>query len=98
MHSRTFASWQNWYFCQSYLLLLLLLREDKYSIREVVIKGNPVNLGDGEGLQVPSKSKLTGGSKFVNILQNFFKTKKYITPYTLYFFYLHFKFTAKIAS
>ena len=85
-------------FAKAIFYFFYFLREDKYSIREVVIKGNPVNLGNGEGLQVPSKSKWTGGSKFVNILQNFFKTKKYITPYTLYFFYLHFKFTAKIAS
>ena len=46
------------------------LRADKYSICEVEITGKPLNLGDGEGMEVPCKLKLTGRSKFVNILQN----------------------------
>ena len=39
------------------------------------ITGKLVNLGDGEGMQVPCKLKLTGRSKFANILQNSLKTK-----------------------
>ena len=51
------------------------LRADKYNICEVEIIGKPVNLGEGVGMQVPCKLKLTGRSKFVNILQNSLKTK-----------------------
>ena len=43
---------------------------------EIEITGKTVKLGDGEGMQVPCKLKLTGRSKFVNILKNSFKTKK----------------------
>ena len=46
-----------------------LLRVNKYSICEVEIAGKPVNLDDGEGMQVPCKLKLTERRKFVNILQ-----------------------------
>ena len=58
------------------------LRADEYSICEVEITGKPINQSDGEvpckwrgSLQVPCKLKLTGRSKFVNILQNSLKTK-----------------------
>ena len=43
---------------------------------EIEITGKTVNLGDGEGMQVPCKLKLTGRSKFVNTFKNSFKTKK----------------------
>ena len=59
--------------------ILYFLRADKYRIYEVEFTGKPVNLGDGEGMQVPCKLKLTGRSKcfkFVNISQNPLKTKK----------------------
>ena len=46
------------------------LRADKCTICEVESTGKSVNLGNGEGMQVPCKLKLTGLSKFVNILQN----------------------------
>ena len=49
--------------------IFYLLRANKYSICEVEIAGKPVNLDDGEGMQVPCKLKLTERSKFVNILQ-----------------------------
>ena len=52
------------------------LRGDKYSICEVEITGKPLNVGDGEGMQVPYKLKLTVRSKFVNILQNSLQNKK----------------------
>ena len=45
------------------------------------ITGKLVNLGDGEGMQVPCKLKLTGRSKFANILQNSLKTKELIALY-----------------
>ena len=56
--------------------IVYFLRADKYSICEVEITGTAVNLGDGEETQVPSKLKLTGRTKFVNILQISLKTKK----------------------
>ena len=56
--------------------IFYFLRADKYSICEVEITGKPANLGDGEGMQVPCKLKLTGRSKFVNTLHNSLKTKK----------------------
>ena len=56
------------------------LRADKYSISEVEITGKPVNLGDGEGIQVPCKLNLTVRSKFANI---FYKIR--IRPYMLDF-------------
>ena len=56
--------------------IFYFLRADKYSICEVEITGKPANLGNGEGMQVPCKLKLTGRSKFVNVLQNSVKTKK----------------------
>ena len=66
--------------------IFYFLRVDKYSICEVEITGKPVNLGDGEIMQVPCKLKLTGRSKFINILQNSLKTKKLVTSYIRYFF------------
>ena len=48
---------------------------------EIEITGKTVNLGDGEGMQVPWK--LTGRSKFGNTFKNSFKTKNklYLTDY-----------------
>ena len=63
--------------------LFYFLRADKYSICEVEITGKPVNLGDDKEMQVPCKLKLSGRSKFVNILQNSLKTKNYNTLYVL---------------
>ena len=48
--------------------IFYFLRADKCSISEVEITGKAVNLGDGEGMQVPCKLKLTGRRKFANIL------------------------------
>ena len=56
--------------------ILYFLRADKYRICEVEFTGKTVNLGDGEGMQVLCKLKLTARSKFVNISQNPLKTKK----------------------
>ena len=74
--------------------IFYFLRADKYSICKVETAGKPVNLGDDEGMQVPCKLKLTGRSKFVNILQKTLKTKKEIAPYIFYLPFLKFKFTA----
>ena len=56
--------------------IFYFLGADKHSICGVEITGKQVDLGDGEAIQVPCKLKLTGRSKFVNILQNSLKTKK----------------------
>ena len=54
--------------CNFAKTMFYFLRTDKYSICEVKNTGKPVNLGDGQGMQVPCKLKLAGRSKFVNIL------------------------------
>ena len=54
--------------------IFYFIRVDKCSICEIRITGKPFNLGDGEGMQIPCKLKLTGRSKFVKILRNFLKT------------------------
>ena len=50
------------------------LRADEYSFCEVVITGKPVNLSDGDGIQVPCKLNFTGKIKFVNILEKTLKS------------------------
>ena len=40
-----------------------------FIVHAVVIKGKAINLGDGEGMQVPCKLKFTGQEKYVEILQ-----------------------------
>lgn len=54
--------------------ILYFLRADNYSLSEVVITGKPINLGDGDGMQVPGKLKFTGRTQFVNILENTIKS------------------------
>ena len=54
--------------------ILYFLRADNYSLSEVVITGKPINLGDGDGMQVPGKLKFTGRTQFVNILENKIKS------------------------
>ena len=49
--------------------IFYFLRADTYSSCTVIIKGKAVNLGDGEGMQVPCKLKFTGQEKYVEILQ-----------------------------
>ncbi len=53
------------------------LRADAYSSSTVIIKGKAVNLGDGEGMQVPCKLKFIGQKKYVEILQK--ELKNWIT-------------------
>ena len=58
--------------------ILHFLRADEYSLSEVVITGKPVNLGDGDGMQVPGKLKFTGRTQFVNILENTIKSQNIV--------------------
>ena len=46
---------------------LYFLRADRYAECKVIITGKEVNLGDGEGMQVPSLLKISGTK---NMLQN----------------------------
>ena len=49
------------------------LRADEYGSCDVLIKGKPVNLGDGDGIQVPCSLNFAGRKKFIDILE---KTSK----------------------
>ena len=48
-------------------MILYFLRADRYAECKVIITGKEVNLGDGEGMQVPSLLKISGTK---NMLQN----------------------------
>ena len=49
------------------------LRTDEYSFCEVAITRKPVNLGDGDRMQVSCELNFTGRSKFVSILKKTLK-------------------------
>lgn len=43
--------------------------KNEYSSCTVIIKGKPVNLGDGEGMQVPCELLITGYKPYLDILK-----------------------------
>ena len=45
------------------------LRADEYGSCNVLIKGKPVNLGDGDRMQVSCRLNFVGQKKFISILQ-----------------------------
>ena len=49
------------------------LRADEYGSCNVLIKGKPVNLGDGDGMQVSCTLNFVGRKKFICILQKTLK-------------------------
>ena len=49
------------------------LRADEYGSCDVLVKGKPVNLGDGDGMQVPCSLNFTGRKKFIDILEKTLK-------------------------
>ena len=49
------------------------LRADEYGSCYVLIKGKPVNLGDGDGMQVSYTLNFVGQKKFICILQKTLK-------------------------
>ena len=49
-------------------IIFYVLIADQDSERKVVITDNKVNLGDGDGMQVPWKLKISGPRKMVEIL------------------------------
>ena len=49
------------------------LKADEYDSRNVLINGKPVNLGDGDGMQVSCALNFVGQKKFICILQKTLK-------------------------
>ena len=49
--------------------IFYFLRADELSSCKIVVTGKPVNLGDGEGMQVPCKLVFTGIEKCIDILK-----------------------------
>ena len=49
--------------------LFYFLRADEYGSCNVLIKGKPVNLGDGDGMQVSCTLNFAARKKFICILQ-----------------------------
>ena len=49
-------------------MIFYFLRADQDAECKVVITGKDVNLGDGDGMQVPCKLKISGPRKMVEIL------------------------------
>ena len=62
--------------------LFYFLRADEYDSCNVLIKGKPVNLGDGDGMQVSCTLNFVGPKKFICILQKIlkFETINYTSP------------------
>ena len=54
--------------------ILYFLRADELSSCKIVVTGKPVNLGDGEGMQVPCKLIFTGIRKCIDILKRHLHT------------------------
>ena len=55
-------------------ILFCFLRADECGSCDVLIKGKPVNLGDGDGMQVPCSLNFTGQKKFIDILEKTLKS------------------------
>ena len=53
--------------------MLFFLRADEYGSCNIVIKGKPVNFGDGDGMQVSCTMNFVGGNKFICILKKALK-------------------------
>ena len=49
--------------------IFYFLRSDAYSSAWAKVTGKRCNLGDGEGMQVPCKLRLSGQPKFVSLLR-----------------------------
>ena len=49
------------------------LRVNEYGSCDALIKGKPVNLGDGDGMQVPCSLNFTDLKKFIDILEKTLK-------------------------
>jgi len=47
--------------------VLYLLRGDKDGSCSVIVRGKPVNLGDGEGIQVPCILRFMGQKTFIEV-------------------------------
>ena len=49
-------------------MIFYVLRADKYADFKVMIIGKKVNIGDGEGMQVPCLLKISGAKNMLQIL------------------------------
>ena len=57
--------------------IFYFLEADQHSSCSVIIKADKaVNFGDGEGMQVPCKLRISGQEKFVNILKELERLEK----------------------
>ena len=57
--------------------IFYFLEADQHSFCSVIIKADKaVNFGDGEGMQVPCKLRISGQKKFVNILKELERLEK----------------------
>ena len=54
--------------------IFYFLRTDELSSCKVVVTQKPVNMGDGEGMQMPCKLMFTGIEKCIDILKRHFYT------------------------
>ena len=50
--------------------IFYFLRADTHNSCKVTIEGKSINLGDGDGMQVPCTPKFSGHEQYVNFLQN----------------------------
>ena len=53
---------KKWEICENNRFFL---RADQYSYCHAVVKGKPVNLGDGDGMQVPCTLMIEGSKRFI---------------------------------
>ena len=50
--------------------IFFFLRADQYSYCHAVVKGKPVNLGDGDGMQVPCTLMIEGSKRLSSYCKN----------------------------
>ena len=55
--------------CKFAKTIFYFLKADESSSCKIAVTGKPVNLGDGDGMQVPCKLLFTGVKKCIDILQ-----------------------------
>ena len=68
--SGTPTTWKDGKFAKT---VFSFLRADEYGSCNVLIKGKPVNLGDGDGMQISCTLNFVGQKKFICILQKTLK-------------------------
>ena len=74
-------------------MIFYFLRADQDAECKVVIAGKEVNLGDGDGMQVPCKLKISGPKKWWKFFEKIFnvvqkRANKKLLLYLYLFFHL----------